>query len=55
MLQSKLDKASIKWEAGITDLMFRWDWNQTFKTELETHLRSNQYAYIILIRALSSA
>ncbi|MGE4309086.1 TonB-dependent receptor domain-containing protein [Bacteroides sp.] len=35
MLQSKLDKASIKWEAGITDLMFRWDWNQTLNRNLK--------------------
>ena len=34
MLQSKLDNASIKWQASITDLALRWDWNHTLNQNL---------------------
>lgn len=34
MLQSELDNASIKWQAGITDLALRWDWNHTLNQNL---------------------
>lgn len=34
-LQSNLDSSKIKWEAGITDMMLRWDWNHTINNNLK--------------------
>lgn len=34
-LESKLDDAAIKWKAGISDVMLRWDWNQSINERIK--------------------
>lgn len=35
MLKSELDNASVRWDAGITDLMLRWDWEQRLSSSFK--------------------